>query len=508
MAVARTRRRRALAFAVIWWMVLAAIAATVICREGWARPGDPDRTPGDEVPVFLYDFGGDPDSALGRPIGLAVDAVAREIHVSDSRSATIEVFDLSGEHKRSIGGADLTVPLYLARNPDTGVIHVSDRESRSIHMFASNGTYFGEFRPYLPPESDPTTLVAPSGESTAVLTAPELEWAPLALTFDEQGRLYATDVFDKHRVLAFDSRGRVRFVIDAWGSDDRELSFPNGLRADGDSVYVVDSNNRRVHIYTSGGRYQRSIVAGSLPRGIELLDTQEGTAGVGVTRLVVADAMAHECVIWSATGERLAAFGERGSGQGQFLFPNDVAAGPGGLLFVADSENGRVQVWGPGEPSHTGLISRLGSLWPLLPIALLPLVWLARRRRFLAHQDFIEALLSEGLMPAMARRRRIWLVDQPTYDALSGAEQGGVLFDDLVRIVGHSDSDAARLAERWGIEFDQAKVLTMAERVDVFCVQDADMRASAQLLGIDAIDAEEYLTRFAPEWAEDASEPI
>jgi len=39
------------------------------------------------------------------------------------------------------------------------------------------------------------------------------------------------------------------------------------------------------------------------------------------------------------------AFGSEGSGNGQFMLPRGIAAGRGGNIYVADTDNNRVQVF-------------------------------------------------------------------------------------------------------------------------------------------------------------------
>jgi sugar lactone lactonase YvrE len=45
-------------------------------------------------------------------------------------------------------------------------------------------------------------------------------------------------------------------------------------------------------------------------------------------------------------GRQLFTFGQRGVGNGEFNFPNDLAIDAAGRLYIADRENNRIQVWG------------------------------------------------------------------------------------------------------------------------------------------------------------------
>ncbi len=69
-------------------------------------------------------------------------------------------------------------------------------------------------------------------------------------------------------------------------------------------------------------------------------------------RLYVTDVLAHSVSIYklpTRPGDRLVflgAFGEEGRQEGQFMYPNGVAADTHGHLFVTDEGNNRIQVWG------------------------------------------------------------------------------------------------------------------------------------------------------------------
>ena len=54
------------------------------------------------------------------------------------------------------------------------------------------------------------------------------------------------------------------------------------------------------------------------------------------------DPTAWRVLVWDAEGKPQAAFGEFGSGPGEFGYPNGVAASPDGFIWVADADNSRV----------------------------------------------------------------------------------------------------------------------------------------------------------------------
>ena len=62
-------------------------------------------------------------------------------------------------------------------------------------------------------------------------------------------------------------------------------------------------------------------------------------------RLYVVDTAGHRVVVYDNKGNYLFQFGQRGTGEGAFNFPTDIAASTGGRLYINDSLNFRIQVF-------------------------------------------------------------------------------------------------------------------------------------------------------------------
>jgi DNA-binding beta-propeller fold protein YncE len=57
----------------------------------------------------------------------------------------------------------------------------------------------------------------------------------------------------------------------------------------------------------------------------------------------VVDTHNHRIQKFSSEGVFVTKWGTKGSGDGQFINPYDVAVGPNGDIYVADPENNRIQ---------------------------------------------------------------------------------------------------------------------------------------------------------------------
>jgi len=441
------------------------------------------------VPTYLYSFSGPEDDPMMRPIGL--DVVGDEVYVTDSRRQKVYVFNLDGDFLRSFGDEELAVPLYVAENPLDGTIYVSDRRLRTVHIFEPDGTYVGEFDPELPEDQLPTF------ETGGV------QWAPVALAFAPDGTMYFTEILNGHRLLIFSPEGEFERSIGTAGivtdaSQGQEFfQFPNSVKFFNDSVWVADSNNRRVQVFSADGDYERLIVTNGLPRGFDFLAQSEETSGSD--KFVVVDTLAHDATIWSADGEKIVNFGERGVLEGQFNYPNDLSIGPKNLIFIADSANGRVQVWGwPEEVSPVPLPEIIPYWrWCLAPLLLLPLLLLLRKKRFFATADFVETMLAIEAADQMPHRRRRWFVTEADYELLKDRTQGDVDMAELLNPSEFSESDVKALMDKLEIEREPAIVMAIAQRSHVFCTEDEELRRIARVLEIDVVNHQEYLERFS-----------
>jgi len=109
-----------------------------------------------------------------------------------------------------------------------------------------------------------------------------------------------------------------------------------------DRVAVADSGAGRVFLFDDQGSLVGVLGEGVLQRPCGLVMRP------GTQRLFVADPAAHQVVEMALDGTEVGRLGSRGDYPGRFNFPTQVAFDADGRLYVADSLNFRVQVFGPG----------------------------------------------------------------------------------------------------------------------------------------------------------------
>lgn len=441
-------------------------------------------------PTYLYSFSGDPEGEhLAQPIGvLVVDDV---VHVTDGQQSRVFRFSIDGQLLGTYGLENLQTPLFMAQNPLDGNIYVSDRRTRKMEIFTPEGEWIRTFEPNLPEEERPDfTELA--------------EWAPVAFDFGEDGSLYVVEILKGHRVLKFDPDGK--FVKSAGTAalaaraDQGELAFqfPNDVTVHNNEVWVTDSNNRRIQVLDEDLEFIEFFVTQGLPRGAEFTSrfrSFETTA----TPLITVDTLGHDGSMWEEDrAERIANFGQQGILEGQFLYPTSLDIGPNNLIFITDTQNARVQVWG--WPSELSPLPPLPPIqkwgWCLTPLLLLPLLLLRRKKRFMVTTDFVHEMLANEEFHVMPHRRRRWIAVPEDYELLKDLAQDEVRMEDLLEAVDFSESDAQSLVERLEIEYEVAKRLALAQRAHFVCTEDVEFRRLSKLLELDVMNRVEFLDRF------------
>jgi len=161
---------------------------------------------------------------------------------------------------------------------------------------------------------------------------------PYGVAVDKQGRVYITDL---GRVWVIDFKNKTyRFIGDEPGVG--RLNFPVGITTTSDNrVFVTDINLDRVFVFNPDGRFMSAIgEKGEL----------DGPSGVAVdekNRLIyVVDSKKHQVNVYSLdTFKKVRVMGKRGSENGEFNFPTNIALDKEGRLYVVDTGNFRVQIF-------------------------------------------------------------------------------------------------------------------------------------------------------------------
>lgn len=279
---------------------------------------------------FKFAIGGDGSKGeyrMAEPMGVDI-AENGDIYVADTLNSMVKVFDRDGKFKNSFGGKNLFyLPSDLAVNNDS--VFVVDGKNSRIQVFDLNGKFKKTF-------AGPET-----GKKIGA-------WIPAAITLDGKGAIYATDIF-YHRVIVFDKNGQIKNHFGAPGNGKGQLSYPNGIAVDKTgNVYVADSNNGRIQVFDAGGKFINTL---NNNKESSFLNMPRGIAFGQKNYLYIAETFSHRLAIPEVDNDRIdntITVGNRGVGNGEMNFPNDVALKQN-ILAVADRANNRILVYSVDE---------------------------------------------------------------------------------------------------------------------------------------------------------------
>jgi DNA-binding beta-propeller fold protein YncE len=320
----RRRRRKAILLLLLLGL-LAMLVTIAIWYLLFRQPITPlPVIPESRLPAYTTSIYG-----ANNPVGIAVSPDGSRIYAAETEGdRVVRIFDAGGNLVGVAQPPETTgpehVPTWIAIDPLTSEVYVTDRPTGEIYIYNRDGTY----------------------QRTFTLATPIAGWQPVGIAFDDDGLLYVADVSGvAAKVQVIDRTANVIRTI----GETSGLSFPNGLAVDNDgNVYVADSNNGRLLVFDLDGNVRAQVGRGAgegnlgLPRGLAVDDG--GKVHVG-------DATGQGVFIYRTPTEEsrrlefIGFVGGEGIGDGQFEFPNGVAVDGRGRVYVADTVNDRLQIW-------------------------------------------------------------------------------------------------------------------------------------------------------------------
>ena len=155
-----------------------------------------------------------------------------------------------------------------------------------------------------------------------------------------RGLLYVADT-QAHDIKVFDDAGRLVRSIGARGTGPGEFNAPTHLAFAHDALYVTDTLNSRVQVFSAEGEVmqrqfgRRGLYVGNLVR----------PKGIGVDaegHVYIVESYFDSLLVFSPEGEFLMPIGGTGTATGRFYLPSGVWVDGKSRVHVADMFNGRV----------------------------------------------------------------------------------------------------------------------------------------------------------------------
>lgn len=263
---------------------------------------------------FVQLFAGQERQGMLRPYAVAADDEV--ICVVDPGLGVLHLFMTKRsryEIIRDAGGERLMSPVGISLGPEA--IYVADSVAGKVFVFDREGNY---------------------RQTLSGLTR------PTGIAFHAESQLlYVADTIE-NRIVVFDSTGIQQNTFGKRGWAAGEFNYPTTLAIRGNSLFVNDTMNYRIQRFTLGGSPVTSF--GEIGDSSGQFAFSKGIGLDARGHVYVADALSNYIQIFDEDGRFLLSFGGLGAAAGQFRLPAGLFV-DGNTIFIADTENRRVQVF-------------------------------------------------------------------------------------------------------------------------------------------------------------------
>ena len=253
---------------------------------------------------------------FGRPCDVTI-APTGEVVIIDDDNKCVVVLDDKLKLLKVIGqgsGKSRLVRPHSVVMTDN-VIAVSDWGSDQVKKYSPQGEFL--------------SVIGCCGDKNGLFNEPR------GLAFNNNKLLYVVDG-GNHRVQVFQEDNTFAFSFGKRGNNPGQFQWPDRIAIDpNNNVLVTDYDANCIHLFTHNGQFVQTINSNTA-FAITISPT-----GYLITGHHGDD---NKIRIWSPTYQLINQFGKKGSKQGEFLGITEMAIDSNRTIYVAESDNKRLQV--------------------------------------------------------------------------------------------------------------------------------------------------------------------
>lgn len=256
-----------------------------------------------------------------KPYAVTTDQKNR-LYVSDTGLSAVWVFDREKKEVRFIGDSGqgkLATPAGIVVD-SRGIVFVADAKLRKVFAYDDAGN-----------------VVLGIGQADEFTS-------PSGLAIDPaSGRLFVADA-GRHKIRVYDSQtGQFLFEFGQRGIQTGQFNFPTHLFLRQGVLYVTDTMNFRVQVFSLDGKFLRKY--GEMGAKYGQLARPKGVAVDSEGHVYVVDAAFGNFQIFNGDAELLLFVGRTGISPGEFYLPAGMFIDGDDRIYVVDQYNRRVQVF-------------------------------------------------------------------------------------------------------------------------------------------------------------------
>ena len=283
---------------------------------------------------------GSDNTHLTVPWGVGTDNDGN-IYISDQLNHRIQIFDPNGSYLSTIGSTqgngnyqfDCPHGLYVSLSKD---VYIADTQNHRVQMFQYTSGLNWAYNFTI-------GITGVSGSDNTRLTG------PTDVSVDSSGMVYISDAKNRVQIFADKNYSGTIGISTVPGADNSHLNGPFGVAvSSAKRVFISDmlgSGMGRIQVYDSALKYVQTIGSSHwtnlAPAGASnsAFKNCTGVTADSSGRIYVSDSNNHRVQIFSALGQyqmTLGVTGLPGNDTGHFNYPRGLDVSPSGQLLVAD----------------------------------------------------------------------------------------------------------------------------------------------------------------------------